>query len=164
MDKSLKEELESNFKDIQVNIPEDNRLIISIKKEQVLNILSFLKEKGFRCLSAISCVDWIKIGKFELIYHISSFENGLHLMLKTKIEREAARFITVIPVFKNAQTYEREIWEMFGIEFEGNSRLIPLFLDRWRESPPFRKDFDAREYVERTFGMTSRNQDKEEKG
>ncbi len=163
MNKSLKEELESNFKDIQVNIPEDNRLIINIKKEQVLNVLSFLKGKGYNRLVLISCVDWVKIGKFELIYHISSFENGLHLMLKTKIERETARFITVIPVFKNAQTYEREIWEMFGIEFEGNPRLIPLFLDRWKEGPPFRKDFDIREYVERTFGVTSRSQEKEEK-
>jgi NADH-quinone oxidoreductase subunit C len=154
-EKELKEEIERTFKGIQVAISSRRKLIATTKKELILNLLNFLKERGLKHLSAISCVDWIKRGEFELIYHISSYQDGLHLMLKTRIHRDNPKFITVIPIFKNAQTYEREIWEMFGIKFEENPRLVPLFLDRWKGAPPFRKDFDTREYVEKTFADKS---------
>jgi len=49
------------------------------------------------------------------------------------------------------EPYEREIHELFGVVFEGHKRLTPLFLDRWKQMPPFRKDFNTREYVEKTF-------------
>jgi NADH-quinone oxidoreductase subunit C len=55
-------------------------------------------------------------------------------------------------VFRHAQTYEREIHEMYGVFFEGNARLTPLFLEHWRGPPPMRRDFDTRKYVEETFG------------
>jgi len=154
-EKELKEEIESTFKDTQIAISLGRKLIVTTKKELILNLLNFLKDRGLKHLSAISCVDWIRRGEFELIYHISSYQDGLPLMLKTRIHRDNPKFITVIPIFKNAQTYEREIWEMFGIKFEENPRLIPLFLDRWKETPPFRKDFDTREYVEKTFADKS---------
>lgn len=150
-EKELKEEIEHSFKDTQVVISSGGKLIVSTKRELILNLLNFVKDRGLKHLSAVSCVDWINKGEFELIYHISSYQDGIHAMLKTRIHRDNPKFITVIPIFKNAQTYEREIWEMFGIEFEENPRLIPLFLDRWKEVPPFRKDFDTREYVEKTF-------------
>ena len=154
-EKELKEEIESIFKDTQIAISLGRKLIVTTKKELILNLLNFVKDRGLKHLSAISCVDWIKTGEFELIYHVSSYQAGFHVMLKTRIHRDNPKFITVISIFKNAQTYEREIWEMFGIKFEENPRLIPLFLDRWKEMPPFRKDFDTREYVEKTFGDKS---------
>jgi NADH-quinone oxidoreductase subunit C len=154
-EKELKEEIERTFKDTQVAVSSGRRLTVTTNKGLILNLLNFVKNKGFKHLSAISCVDWIKTGEYELIYHISSYQDGLHIMLKTRISRDNPKFITVIPIFKNAQTYEREIWEMFGMKFEENPRLIPLFLDRWKEVPPFRKDFDTREYVEKTFGDKS---------
>ena len=159
MNKSLKEELESPFKDTLVS-PEDTKLIITAKKEQVLNILRFLKNKGYNYLVLISCVDWIEEKEFELVYIISSYlqENDkrtakerLHIILKTKIPRENPEFKTVIPIFKNAEPYERELHELFGIDFEGHPRLTPLFLEREYKIPPFRKDFDTRKYVEETF-------------
>ncbi len=154
-EKELKEEIECTFKDTQVVISSGRKLIVTTKKELILNLLNFLKDRGLKHLSAISCVDWIRRGEFELIYHISPYQAGFQVMLKTRIHRDNPKFITVISIFKNAQTYEREIWEMFGIKFEENPRLIPLFLDRWKGMPPFRKDFDTREYVEKTFGDKS---------
>ena len=154
-EKELKEEIERTFKDTQVTTFSGRRLIVTTTKRLILNLLNFVKNKGFEHLSAISCVDWIKTGEFELVYHISSYQDGLHIMLRTRISRDNPKLMTVIPIFKNAQTYEREIWEMFGIKFEENPRLTPLFLDRWKERPPFRKDFDTREYVEKIFGDKS---------
>lgn len=160
MNRLLKEELESTFKDVLVSIPEDARLIMTAKKEQVLTILSFLKDRGYDHLALISCVDWIKEEEFELIYIITSYlqkndeyagKEGLHIVLKTRIPRENPEFKTVIPIFKNAEPYERELHELFGINFEGNKRLLPLLLERDYEIPPFRKDFDTRKYVKEIF-------------
>jgi NADH-quinone oxidoreductase subunit C len=165
MNTSLKEEIESIFRDVLVIIPEDARLIVTAKKEQILTILSFLKDKGFDHLALISCVDWIEEKEFELVYIVTSYPNGdgeltsprvrgddkLHIILKTRVPRENPEFKTAIPIFKNVEPYERELHESFGINFEGHPRLTHLLLDRDYEIPPFRKDFDTRKYVEEFF-------------
>jgi NADH-quinone oxidoreductase subunit C len=170
---ALKKELESIFKDIQIVAPENNRLIINARKATVLTIMSFLKQKGYDHLALISCTDWIEEKEFELIYILSVYEeetkpvgentqgqavhqeatapNGINIILKTRLPREDPKFFTAIPVFENAEAYEREIHELFGIDFEGHPRLIPLFLEREYEIPPFRKDFDSRKYVKDFF-------------
>ena len=123
-------------------------------------LLSFLKDKGYDHLALISCVDWIEKGELELVYIITSYlkENSeytgrekINIILKTRIPREGPKFKTVMSVFKNAEPYEREIHELFGIDFEGHPRLTPLFLEREYKIPPFRKDFDTRKYVEEVF-------------
>ncbi len=158
--KKLKEELESTFKDIQVIVPEDTRLNITAREEDALTILKFLKDRGFNFLTLISCVDWIKENEFELVYIITSYlqkndeytqREKLQIILKTRISRTIPESKTVTPIFSNAEVYERELHELFGIKFEGNQRLIPLFLEREYKIPPFRKDFDTREYVKEVF-------------
>jgi NADH-quinone oxidoreductase subunit C len=157
----LKQKLLSDFNDIQVNIPEDNRMIVNTKKESLLSLLSYLKNMGFNHFAMLSCVDWIDENEFELIYILSAYpENDeqyqdiekKNIILKTRISREKAKFITIIDIFENAEPYEREIHEMFGIHFEGHPRLTPLMLERDYKIPPFRKDFDTNKYVENTFG------------
>ena len=160
MSELIKKELESNFENVFVTISEKFRVIVTSRKDQVISILSFLKNKGFNHLALISCVDWIKDKEFEVVYIISSYlqntdeyrdENRLHITLKTRISREEPKVISVIPIFENAEPYEREIHELFGVNFEGHPRLTPLFLENEYEIPPFRKDFDTREYVKEVF-------------
>jgi len=151
MDK-LKQELGLFFKDTQMDIPEADRLLVSVKKEQIISILKFLKGKGYDHLVLISCVDWFKEKEFELVYILTCYPEKGHIILKTRISRENAEFKTVIPIFKNAEPYERELHELFGINFAGHPRLTPLFLEREYKIPPFRKDFDTRKYVEEVFG------------
>ena len=158
--KLLKEKLESIFSGIQVSILEHDRLLISAQKDAVLSILSFLKGKEYTHLALISCVDWLEEKEFELVYVLSAYmqkDNGYtdkektNIILKTRISRENPEFLTVISIFKNAEPYEREIHEFYGIDFKGHPRLTPLFLEREYKMPPFRKDFDTREYVKEVF-------------
>ena len=158
--KLLKEKLESIFSGVRVNILEQDRLIISAQKDAVLSILSFLKGKGYTHLALISCVDWLEEKEFELVYVLSAYmqkDNGYtdkektNIILKTRISRGNPELLTVISIFKNAEPYEREIYEFYGIDFKGHPRLIPLFLEREYKIPPFRKDFDTREYVKEVF-------------
>ena len=70
-------------------------------------------------------------------------------------------FKTVTAIFPNAEPYERELHELFGILFEGHPRLTPLFLEREYKIPPFRKDFDTRRYVEEVFDEIPSVEDKD---
>ena len=151
MDKELKRRIEEIYKNTQVEFPKANRIVLKTKQENLLPILEFLKREGFRQLKAISCVDWIEEGEFELVYHLSSLNTPLHIMVKIRVERENAQIETIIKIFENAQVYEREIHELFGVKFRGNPDLSPLFLENWQDLPPFRKDFDTREYVKEKF-------------
>ena len=160
MNNSLKKTLESNFKEIQATIPERHRLVITAKKDSVLSILRFIKNKGYEHLALVSCVDWIEEKEFEIVYILSAYlqkdneytdREKANIILKTRIPREKPDFFTVIPVFKAAEPYERELHELYGIHFEGHPRQIPLLLERDYEIPPFRKDFDTRKYVEEVF-------------
>jgi len=161
MHKSIKEQLESIFKSVKVTVPEDTRIIVNIKKAHVLAVLRFLKDRRFDHLALISCVDWIEEKEFELVFILTGYmhcdeedkgQERVHLIVKTRIPRHEPRFETVTEIFSNAEPYEREIYELFGIKFEGHKRLIPLFLERDYEIPPFRKDFDTRRYVKEVFG------------
>ena len=160
MTELLKEQLESHFKGIQVSIPEDDRIIINAGNEQVLAILTFFQNNGYDHLALISCVDWIDDDELELVYIISSYSQGkdkyknkekINITLKTRIPRKNPEFVTVISIFENAEPYERETHELFGIHFKGHPRLTPLLLERKYEIPPFRKNFDTREYVKQVF-------------
>ena len=160
MNKAIKEKLEATFKDIQVSIPEDSKITITAESDSVPAILTFLKDAGFNHLALISAVDWIEENCFELCFILTSYiqnddevtsRQRLHIILKTPIPREKPQFKTSIGIFPNAEPYEREMHELFGIKFEGHPRLTPLLLEREYKIPPFRKDFDTRKYVEEVF-------------
>jgi len=157
---SLRRKLEATFKDLKAAIPEESRIAVTAENHSVLAILRFLKDTGFDHLAILSAVDWIEDNCFELCFILTSYMQNddevtarqrLHIILKTSIPREKPQFETAIGIFPNAEPYEREIHELFGIKFEGHPRLTPLLLEREYEIPPFRKDFDTRKYVEDVF-------------
>ena len=113
---------------------------------------NWLKDRGFVHLSAISATDWLTDGKYELTYHLWSYDDKKLVTVKTKINRKNPSINSVIPIWEeNAQIHERELHELFGVNFEGNPDLSPLFLDDWEDKPPFRKDFNWREHVGEKF-------------
>ncbi len=125
--------------------------VITVKKEDILNTLRSFKDKGFDHLALLSCVDRIKENKFEIVYILSSYEEAKTVILKTTIPRQNPKIPTAIEIFENAEPYERELHELFGVNFAGHPRLTHLLLEREYKIPPFRKDFDTREYVRETF-------------
>jgi len=150
-EKAIKQGIEQRYESCLVTVPREKRVIVSLPKDSLFSLIAFMKEQGFQHLSFITCVDWIEEGEFELVYHLASHEDGIHAIVKTRIDRADPVYLSIIPLFEHAQTYEREIHEMFGVEFTGNDRLTPFLLANWQEIPPMRKDFDTQEYSERMF-------------
>jgi NADH-quinone oxidoreductase subunit C len=160
MNIALRKKLSPMFSDLEMTATGDGDTIISVSKGSLLSLLSFLKSQGYEHLGLISCVDWIEQEEFELVYIVSPYMSRDHehetqerssIIVKTRIPREDPQFLTVIPVYQNAEPYERELHELFGIHFEGHPRLMPLLLEREYPVPPFRKDFDTRKYVQEIF-------------
>ena len=158
---SLKKSLESTFKEVAVRESEDGMISVLAPKDSIPVVLGYLKENGLDHLALVSCVDWQQRGTLEVVYILSTYmqndtdhtcDQRLHVFLRTHLPRGNPELPSVIPVFENAEPYEREIHELFGVHFDGHPRLIPLFLERAYDVPPFRKDFDTRRYVEDTFG------------
>jgi NADH-quinone oxidoreductase subunit C len=166
MNRSIATKLVSVFRDIDTALSDDGRLTIRVPKDSVVPVLRFLKDEGLNYLQLVSCVDWIEDGEFELVYVLSSYTSRVNpadpadpagaaraaVILKTGVSRANPSLPSSIGVFPSAEPYERELHELFGVRFDGHPRLTPLFLEREYEIPPFRKDFDTRQYVEDHFG------------
>ncbi len=151
-EEKLKKAIERGIEAATATVQKRSRLVAIVPKAGAVSALILLKAHGFEHLSAISCADWLEEGQFELVYHLWSYRDKIHVMLKTRLPRADPRTVTAGPVFRHAQTYEREIHEMYGVHFEGNTRLVPFLLDHWQGPPPMRRDFDTRQYVQDTFG------------
>ncbi|MEA3459039.1 MAG: NADH-quinone oxidoreductase subunit C [Candidatus Thermoplasmatota archaeon] len=143
----LLDEIKSKF-NVEGKIQRERRIWIAIDEERLIELCNWLKNQSFEHLSAISVTDWVKEGRFEVTYHLWSYKDKILLTLKTKIDRKKPVIESVTTVWEeSAQIHERELHELFGVKFKGNSDLSPLFLEDWHAPPPFRKDFDWREYV-----------------
>lgn len=123
----------------------------------VSETLSIFKRDGYDHFVALTCIDQIEEGKFDLVYHLFSYGARVHVYVKTSIPRKRPTIHSVIDVFRPSITYEREIKEMFGVDFPGNPRLTDFILEDWEGPPPMRKDFDSIQYVQDTFDIHVRH-------
>ena len=162
---SLKTGLESTFKDVEVTAAEKGRISVLTPKDSLPTVLRFLKQNGLDHLALVSCVDWQQRGTLEVVYVLNCYmrtdteydpEQRPHVFVRAEVPRDKPELQSVVDVFENAEPYEREIHELFGVHFAGHPRLVPLFLERDYRIPPFRKDFDTRRYVEETFDAIPR--------
>jgi NADH-quinone oxidoreductase subunit C len=155
-EEELRKAIEAGVEGATATVQKKGRVVATVPKAGALTALIFLKARGFEHLSAVSCTDWPEQQQFELVYHLWSYSDRIYVMLKARLPRANPRTVTATPVFRHAQTYEREIREMYGVHFDGNARLTPLLLDHWRGPPPMRRDFDTRAYVKERFGVEER--------
>mgnify|MGYP000087704404 FL=1 len=136
---------------LEVNILREQNMSVKLKKDELVSGLNYLKARGYSHLATISCVDWIEENEFELVYHLFSYEDKINISVKTRIDRDKSKFVTIKNLWAVAQYYERDIHDFFGIEFEGNDDMEELILENWNDIPPMRKDFKTRDYVNEKF-------------
>jgi len=137
---------------IEGEVKRSRRVLVKVEKGDLLKVSKWIKERGFEHISAISVVDWVETGIYELTYHVWSQKDKILTTLKTSIDRQEAVIDSVITVWdRSAGIHERELHELFGVNFEGNPDLAPLFLEDWEGPAPFRKDFDWREYTREKY-------------
>ena len=141
IEKIVNSELTSKIKKTSILFDE---LLIETDENELLNVIQFLKSNNklkFRQLIDIAGVDYPEDEKrFKLIYLLLSHENNLRL--KVQINFEVAKKIpTLTKIFPSANWMEREVFDLYGIEFIDHPDLRRILTDYNFEGFPLRKDF-----------------------
>ena len=146
---TILEVLGKAFTGISGEVKRERRVSVNIDKESLPGALLLAKEQlHFVHFSHMSCVDWIEDNQFELVYILWSPEDKIQLLIKCRIDRENPIMQNIDYIWRQANTYEREIREMYGVEFEGLLGEKEFILEDWEDMPPMRRDFDTKDYVD----------------
>jgi len=121
-----------------------NEVTLSVQKKDIFEICKFLfsdPDLQYNLLTDLCGVDFFpEAPRFEIVYHLHSIKNNQRLRVKTRVG-ENETIPTVESIWKAANWYEREAYDLFGITFENHPDLRRILLWDGYEGHPLRKDF-----------------------
>ena len=128
-------------------------LFIDLDKAYLVDVINQLKlQYGFTHLVLLTAVDWLEEGLFQLTYLVHNRAKAQDIGLRVKLPRDNASMTTIHHIWPTAETYQRELKEMFGIDFPGSPRVDDDFiLEGWDDIPPYRRDFDTLAYAQANY-------------
>lgn len=121
---------------------------VDIDKKQLIPCLKMLKKKEFRftILTDLFAADFPdKHNRFEIVYNLLSLEYNIRVVLKLHL-KDQEKAPSVTQIFSAAGWYEREVFDMFGIVFDGNDDMRRILTDYGFTGHPLRKDFPVTGY------------------
>lgn len=109
---------------------------------RIVEMMVFLKDNGFSMLIDLTAVHYPdREHQFELIYNCLGMESRLRLIVKLPLSEDFPEVDSVTPVFKTANWYEREVFDMFGIQFKNHPNLKRILMWEGYKGHPLRKEF-----------------------
>lgn len=125
-------------------------LTVCIRLDHLRRVSEFLRDAqglGFKYLSDLTAVDhYPNDPRFEVVYHLLSLETFNRLRLKARVSGDDPKVDSVVPVWPAAHAFEREVFDLFGIRFEGHPDLRRIVLPEDWEGHPLRKDYPTEGY------------------
>ncbi|MBV8069294.1 MAG: NADH-quinone oxidoreductase subunit C [Acidobacteriaceae bacterium] len=117
-------------------------LVFYIDPGQIVPVCQFLKDgAGFEQLMGITGVDWWpRAPRFEVIYLLRSYKHNQRLRLAVRLP-EGQEIDSVCPVWRGANWYERETFDLFGVVFRNHPNLERIMMPADWEGHPLRKDY-----------------------
>jgi NADH-quinone oxidoreductase subunit C len=140
-------ELSEKFPKVVLEVLEKDAVTIVCRREGSLELISYLKEKGFKHLIDLCGVDYQgyksekKPERFEVVYHLYNLDEKKLIRVKVPIPENDAWQYSVTGLWKTANWFERECYDMFGIVFKGHPDLRRLLMPEDWEGYPLRKDY-----------------------
>ena len=128
---------------------------ITVPGQHLRALLLHLRDlEGFTHLVLLTAVDWLEDNCFQLTYLLCDRKNQRDLGLRVMLPRDAASMESIHDIWPTAATYQRELREMFGIDFPGSPGVNDEFiLEGWTGIPPYRRDFDTLAFAEKNFAQ-----------
>lgn len=117
---------------------------VFIKAEQIVEALTLLHDKyEFELLSALTASDYYpqQSPRFHVVYQLSSLAKNITLQLRVPVNGDQPKVPTATRVYDTANWREREVFDMFGIQFEGHPDPRRILSPEGMEGHPLRKDF-----------------------
>ncbi|HVM32701.1 MAG TPA: NADH-quinone oxidoreductase subunit C [bacterium] len=142
----LKAKIEERFKDsiLTAVLSAQKELIVTVKPEAYHEMAVSLRDEeglAFQHLSCLTAVDYPKENKITLVDHLWSYRHGHQMTLKLDLPRDNARVRSVEDVWKSANWLEREVFDLYGVTFEGHPDLRRIMMPEDYKKHPLRKDF-----------------------
>ncbi|MEM6780694.1 MAG: NADH-quinone oxidoreductase subunit C [Pseudomonadota bacterium] len=150
------EDLQSHIEDalddkIMHHSFDKDELCIHVQREAICEVLQFLrddKECQFKLLVDVCGVDYPeREERFEIVYNMLSMSMNQRIRVKVFTD-ENTPVPTATGVFSSAGWFEREVWDLYGVYFEGHTDLRRILTDYGFDGHPLRKDFPLTGYVE----------------
>ena len=116
---------------------------VVVKKEALAETAAFLRDSlGFDMLMDLTAADYLpREPRFELVCHFYSTRHNYRLRLKCPVGGEQPAVASLTPLWPGANWFEREVWDMYGIKFEGHPDLRRVLMYDGFEGHPLRKDY-----------------------
>ncbi|MFA7095829.1 MAG: NADH-quinone oxidoreductase subunit C/D [Gammaproteobacteria bacterium] len=135
-----------------------------VPRDHLRDVLRYLKTeapKPYRMLYDLTAIDErVRVHRagqppsdFTVVYHLLSFDRNEDVRLKVALSGDAPAMPTITDIWPMANWYEREVWDLFGITFEGHPNLRRILLPPTWEGHPLRKDYPARATEKGPFTM-----------
>ncbi len=126
---------------------ESDGLVMYIDPGQLVDVCSWLKESGdFEQLAGITAVDWWpRAPRFELVYLLHSYSRNKRERLMMRVA-EGEAVDSLCPVWRGANWYEREVFDLFGISFRKHPNMERIMMPADWEGHPLRKDYPVHGY------------------
>jgi len=151
----------------------DGTPTIWINKNNLLKVLNFLKKDiahPYKMLYDLTAIDERTRTKrgdqpasdFTVVYHLTSFDRNQDIRIKVALSHEDLNIPSLTTVWESANWYEREVYDMFGINFTGHPRLTRILMPESWKGHPLRKEHHARATDLDPFILTDILRDDEE--
>jgi NADH-quinone oxidoreductase subunit C len=122
-------------------------LTLTIAKDLIRSTCSTLMAAGYNAFQDVTAVDWFpSVPRFHVVYHACSHKYRHVIRFKVVVDESDPTVDSITPVWPGANYYEREIFDLFGIRFEGHPNLRRIMMpDDW-VGHPLRKDYPVEGY------------------
>jgi len=118
------------------------RATLIVSPPSVRTALQRLRERGFGFLASVHGVDYYpEEPRLGVLYELLDMEDGDRLTLKARVHTEEPTIASVVDLFPTANHQEREVYDMFGVVFEGHPDLRRILMPEDYEGYPQRRDF-----------------------
>ena len=124
-----------------------DELTLSIAPGHIVAAAQTVQKAGYNFLEDITAVDWFPASpRFQISYHIVSHAHKERIRLRVMLDEIDPSIDSITPVWPSADYYEREVFDLFGIRFNGHPNLRRIMMpDNWT-GHPLRKDYPVEGY------------------
>jgi NADH-quinone oxidoreductase subunit C len=123
--------------------------VFEIRPEDLLEVARGLRDDDNLQMDYLCNMGGVDTGeKLEVIYNLASTKKNLRIDFKFSLGYENPEVDSVQEIWPGVNWYEREMWELYGINVRNHGDLRQLLLpDHWDQGPPMRKDWDAPDFI-----------------